>query len=71
MMQSVVRELFPDYMEYYEKSENYIDLAITIPFELSIDQWREIKQAYHEVIKGNTDQIIAWVSYMRGVLKLE
>lgn len=70
-MQSMVKELFPDYLQYCRESEVFINAVITVAFDFSLDIWEEYKRAYLEwVVKGKEEKIAKFYIVMRNVLGL-
>ena len=70
-MQSIVREIFPDYLVYCKESKLFINSVRTVSFDFSLDIWEEYKKAYLDWIGiGKKEKIIKFYMAMRSVLDL-
>lgn len=71
MMQQIVRELFPDYLEYYKESGRFESMILTVPFDFPISEWEKIKDAYLDWLKNSKqDAIVELVCSMKQILKV-
>ncbi|MCI8992058.1 MAG: glycosyltransferase [Eubacterium sp.] len=65
-MQSAVRELFPDYLEYYKEQGEFINPAITVAFDFPIEVWEEFKKNYLQYLRtDNGEKLITFFTSMR------
>ena len=46
LMQSIVKELFPDYLDYCRTSSKFINPLLTVPFDFPIEVWNDYRDAY-------------------------
>lgn len=70
-MQEIVRELFPDYLEYYRESGRFVSMILTVAFDFSIDEWKKIKDAYlNWLVNSKQDGIVEIVCAMKQVLNV-
>ena len=68
-MQSIVKDVFPDYMEFCKLSEKFINPIITVAFDFPLNVWEEYKKAYLEWVQdGREEEIVRWYLNMRNAL---
>lgn len=69
-MQSIVRQFFPDYMQYYYESGFMFNMILTVPFDFPIEIWEELKNDYlSSILDGDKEKIISWGKNLRYSLE--
>ncbi len=65
MMQEVVRDVFPDYLEYYKirRKAKYLSCVITAAFTFPMDTWLKYKKAYLLSLSGQME--LLWSFYLQ------
>lgn len=65
MMQEVVRDIFPDFLEYYKirRKEKYLSCVITAAFTFPIDTWLKYQKAYLFSLSGQME--LLWPFYLQ------
>lgn len=65
-MQSSVRELFPDYLEYYKEQEEFINPTLAVAFDFPKEIWENFKESYMQYIQtGNCEKIASFFAFMQ------
>ncbi len=71
MMQKMVRQFFPDYLDYYREGNFTVNLILTVPFDFPIEEWENIKRMYMNMIcGGKPDEIVSYFSEMKNFLEI-
>ncbi len=70
-MQSIVKDIYPDYLEYCKESSLFVNPVLTVAFNFPLEVWEDYKRAYLEWIQdGKEDEIVQFYVKMRTALKL-
>lgn len=71
MMKTIVKEIYPDYLEYCRESERFINPVLTVAFDFPLEIWEEYKSAYYLwVSKGKEEKITKFYLKMRQALSI-
>ena len=71
IMQSTVKEGFPDYLEYDKQKKWFINPIITVSFDFPADIWEQYRVAYYDwVSQGNETAIVKFYRELRYALGL-
>ena len=67
-MHSVVRELYPDYIEYCMGSKITGDyMILLIAFDFPIETWERIKAAYlKNILYGSSDELVWYIESLKN-----
>lgn len=69
MMQTIVKDVYPDYLDYCNESDRFINPVITVAFHFSLDMWNQYKDAYYAwASKGEEETIRQFYHKMWQVL---
>ena len=55
-MQRVVKEIFPDYLEYCRKSDTIAEQVLTVAFNFPLNVWEDYKKAYLKWMCGEGEE---------------
>ena len=70
-MQSIVKEIFPDYLDYCKKSELFVNQVLTVAFDFPLDVWEDYKEAYLDwVEERQRGKLALYYAKMRKALNL-
>lgn len=70
-MQQIVKEIYPDYLEYCKESSLFVNPVLTVGFNFPLEVWEDYKKAYLEWIRdGKEEGVVQFYMKMRTVLKL-
>lgn len=68
----IVREIYPDYLNYCKERANYFCPIVTIAFDFTLETWEQYKMAYIEwIARGNSQEIIKFFTPLIKYLKIE
>lgn len=68
-MQSIVKDIFPDYLEYCKQSDKFINSVITVGFKFPLEIWESYKKAYLDWVREEKeDGLIQFYVGMRKAL---
>ena len=71
-MQLTVKDIFPDYLEYYKGSKTFINSVLTVAFDFPLNGWEDYKTAYLEWgIEKKEERIVQFYIAMRKALGLD
>jgi hypothetical protein len=70
VMQVIVRKFFPDYLEYYKEAGMNVYIVLTVAFDLPLEKWKELKDAYHDARVYGAYRLAGWINDMETALNL-
>lgn len=71
-MQEIVKETFPDYLEYCKSSKSFVEPVLTVAFSFSLEGWESYKKAYIEWgAEQKEEGIVQFYAAMRDALGLK
>lgn len=66
-MHSIVKELFPNYLDYSRNTKRFINPLITEAFDFPIEVWNQYRDAYYSwCIENNEKDISNFYFSMRN-----
>lgn len=71
MMQSAVKEIYPDYLEYYFYQNDTFNFILTVPFSFPLDVWEKLKEVYLKWINyRKKEELLYFFEKMRNSLNI-
>lgn len=65
LMQSTVKKLFPDYLEYYKEQGNFTGAALTVAFDFPREVWEDYREGYMQYVrKGREEKLVNFFASM-------